>query len=500
MHENAPTVRLPQIPDHEIIRPIGRGACGEVWLARSVTGSWRAAKVTYRNTFSEDRPFFREFEGIQKFEPISRSHSGFVSILHVGRNLAADYFYCVMELADDIRSGQEIDPETYVARTLRKEMSDRGRLPAPEVLELSLALASAIQHLHSQGLIHRDIKPSNIIFVNSVPKFADIGLVTEVGEGVTAVGTPGYMPPEGPGGAQGDIYSLGKVFYELTTGNHCKHFPELPLPLSEFVADPSLARMNTLVLKACHSDTSQRFQTAEELYQALLELKGSSRAAPSPKAVIGSGTSLTKAPGGDDRKRPVVCFIDDDEEELEIFHQVFDSDLQIVGGTRFNDALPTLRALAVPPDLIVLDLYFPLGREATHEERETMRRMRSEVDTVLKKLSDYCKGIGQDREGGLRLLEQVRREFKTVPVVFYTRKGTVDDVAACLEAGAQEVIRKPQPETIDVQRELYPQLVEATMAHRSSLLNKFESLALKRSLFGKLMRVASYVRKNWSRI
>src|SRR4029434_6168388 len=63
----------PTIPDHELLRCIGRGSYGEVWLARNVMGTFRAVKVVYRASFEHDRPFEREFEGIQKFEPISRT-------------------------------------------------------------------------------------------------------------------------------------------------------------------------------------------------------------------------------------------------------------------------------------------------------------------------------------------------------------------------------------------------------------------------------------------
>src|SRR5438552_13335773 len=91
----------PQIPDHELLRPIGGGSYGEVWLARNVMGTYRAVKVVYRDTFDSARPFEREFSGIQKFEPVSRLHDGLVDILQVGRNDAAGYFYYVMELADD---------------------------------------------------------------------------------------------------------------------------------------------------------------------------------------------------------------------------------------------------------------------------------------------------------------------------------------------------------------------------------------------------------------
>src|SRR5437899_6432205 len=90
----------PQIPDHELLRRVGEGAYGEVWLARNVMGTYRAVKIVYRRSFSDDRPYEREFAGIKKFEPISRAHGSQVDILHVGRNDSAGYFFYVMELED----------------------------------------------------------------------------------------------------------------------------------------------------------------------------------------------------------------------------------------------------------------------------------------------------------------------------------------------------------------------------------------------------------------
>jgi serine/threonine protein kinase len=81
-------VSKPHISDHELFRLIGRGSYGEVWLARSVVGTFRAVKVVYRNAFDRDRPYEREFAGMQKFDPISRSHEGLVDILQIGRNEA----------------------------------------------------------------------------------------------------------------------------------------------------------------------------------------------------------------------------------------------------------------------------------------------------------------------------------------------------------------------------------------------------------------------------
>src|SRR5688572_30529514 len=91
----------PRVPDHELLRCIGHGSYGEVWLARNILGEFRAVKMIYRRSFEHERPFEREFEGIQKFEPISRAHPSQLNILHVGRNEGAECFYYVMELADD---------------------------------------------------------------------------------------------------------------------------------------------------------------------------------------------------------------------------------------------------------------------------------------------------------------------------------------------------------------------------------------------------------------
>ena len=62
---------LPVIPDYEVLKRIGGGSYGDVWLARSLLGTWRAVKVVYRNSFEHDKPFEREFNGIQRFGPIS---------------------------------------------------------------------------------------------------------------------------------------------------------------------------------------------------------------------------------------------------------------------------------------------------------------------------------------------------------------------------------------------------------------------------------------------
>src|SRR5438105_13983035 len=95
-------IAAPAIPEHELLRPIASGAYGQVWLARTALGIHRAVKIVHRANFDHDRPFEREVAGIKAFEPISRTHDGFVDLLQVGRDGAEGYVYYVMELADPI--------------------------------------------------------------------------------------------------------------------------------------------------------------------------------------------------------------------------------------------------------------------------------------------------------------------------------------------------------------------------------------------------------------
>ena len=258
------------IPDHTLLKPIGKGSYGTVWLARNIMGVCRAVKIVYRKSFVDDRPFKRELAGIRNFEPISRSHEGFVDILHVGIKEDQSCFYYVMELGDDQNVGQDFDPKTYSPKTLSKEISLRGRLSLPECLQLGIALSDALGELHKHGLTHRDVKPSNIIFVNGVPKLADIGLVAGLDETRSFVGTQGYIPPEGPGTPQADIYSLGKVLYEASTGKDRQDFPELPTALETLGDQEELLELNEVLLQACKNDISKRYQSAWDMHTDLL--------------------------------------------------------------------------------------------------------------------------------------------------------------------------------------------------------------------------------------
>ena len=263
---------LPTIPDHTLVQHIGRGSYGDVWLARSALGTLRAIKVVYRARFHDARPYEREFTGILKYEPLSRTHEGLVQVLHVGRNDECGYFYYVMEPADRaIELGGSAQSNDYTPRTLRSELTRRQSLTSAEAGALAARLAGALGHLHANGLVHRDVKPSNVIFVNGQPKLADIGLVTDVGEARSFVGTDGFIPPEGPGTAKADLYSLGKLLYETATGRDRLEFPQLPVNLRPSDQAEALLELNEVIIRACSPNAAQRYASAMEM-QADLNL------------------------------------------------------------------------------------------------------------------------------------------------------------------------------------------------------------------------------------
>ena len=261
-----------EIPDHELLCLIGQGSYGQVWMARNTIGTYRAVKIIRKDSFQHERPYEREIEGIRKFEPISRTHPGLVAILHVGQSSDGNCFYYVMELGDDLEKGVDFEPETYQAKTLASAIWDRGSISVDRCIELGLSLSDALAYLHSNDLLHRDVKPANIIFVAGYPKLADIGLVAEASTANTYVGTEGFIPPEGPNSEQGDVYSLGKTLYEISTGQDRNQFPSLPKTFTAEQADSNFVELLEIINQACHHDPAIRYASARAMHAEITAL------------------------------------------------------------------------------------------------------------------------------------------------------------------------------------------------------------------------------------
>lgn len=282
--------RTPRIPDYELLRRIGQGGYGEVWLARGLTGILRAVKIVWRDRFADAEPFEREFHGVKESMAISHE-AGQLALHHVGQDERAGFFYYVMELADDATKGRAIEPAQYVPLTLKELKAQRGRLPAAEGVAIGAEVARSLAALHARGLVHRDIKPSNIVLVNGAPKLADIGLVSASADARTMVGTQGYLPPEGPGAPAADVYALGKVLYELATGLDRDEFPRLPERSGDAAEQRAFFGLNEIILRACEPHAGQRYRDAGAM-RADLEALHQGRA---PRRVRGRRATLALA-------------------------------------------------------------------------------------------------------------------------------------------------------------------------------------------------------------
>lgn len=236
-----------------------------MWLCRDIVGVFRAIKIIERDQVGGPRPSERELSGLTTFSKVTAGSKHQLNILHIGKDETRGLLYYVMELADDCETGRSVDPERYQARTLHAVLARSRRLPPKELVEVALPIVRAVAELHARNLVHRDIKPSNILFVCGVPKLADIGLVSLSDESGTIVGTEGYLPPEGPGTAQADIYSFGKVLYEMLTGEDRRSFPALPTALLERKRRAEILELNEVIVRACDPRVEKRYPSAAAL-------------------------------------------------------------------------------------------------------------------------------------------------------------------------------------------------------------------------------------------
>lgn len=303
-----------ELPDLTLIKCIGKGSFGTVFLAQDRLGRWRAVKVIEPVEAGAPGAIRteREFAGLRRYEPVSREHPNLLDILFVGTDPASGALYYVMELADhphreaappaSTTAGESTgDPEgrppdggfdaaTYEPDTLRRRISDRQRrhepserrLPAAEVLYIGRSLADALACLHKAGLVHRDIKPDNVVFVSGKPCLADSGLVAESAAARTFVGTEGFIPPEGPGTPTADLFALAKTLYEAGFGLDRVDWPDLPIWYGH-TTDASLLRgLREVLLRALAREPLRRYPDATEM-AADLERVALGRPVQSPR-------------------------------------------------------------------------------------------------------------------------------------------------------------------------------------------------------------------------
>ena len=203
--------------DYRVVRMLGAGASGEVWLLESGRSGLKAAAKILSPELAQVHEhrirFVREAATAMEIR-----HPNLVRVYDVGEDPETELCYMLME---------------YVSGgTLAERIAREGALPVAEALRIVRALASLVDVVSSRGIVHRDIKPGNILFGgDGEPKLSDLGIarfasgLAEDGIPTTAsmVGTLAYMAPEQmldprTVDVRADIYSLGVVFFEMLAG------------------------------------------------------------------------------------------------------------------------------------------------------------------------------------------------------------------------------------------------------------------------------------------
>jgi serine/threonine protein kinase len=273
---------------YDFIREIGSGGYGYVYLFRTngqvgTKEDYVAGKFVYGNLFgpAEDpashAAYRRALDGLQNFRSLSGESCYLLRVFDVRQRHEEGYFCYMMELADDIETGRKVDPVVYKPKTLKNELDrsgERRRLPARKCVEIAIMLARGLQILHEGGFTHRDVRPSNIIFVNDVPKLADIDLLAGHDPALTSYIPKHYAAPEGSHSTQADIFSFGKTLYEMCTGLPVKAYPALPPDIRHWEDHRLLLKMNKIIGKASERDLRQRYRSAEQIVNDLERIQG----------------------------------------------------------------------------------------------------------------------------------------------------------------------------------------------------------------------------------
>jgi serine/threonine-protein kinase len=203
-----------------LLRVLGRGGMGVVWLARNTaTGAEVVVKTLLPQRASKEAlaRFRREVRATAHL-----THRGIVRVFDL-LDLDAEQGFVLMVM------------ERLEGHTLARELQDGCRLGVDQTLDIVLPILSALAHAHREGIVHRDVKRENIFIAvdpdgQQMPKLFDFGIsqVQRACEGITldgeVVGTPFYMSPEQAGGravdAPSDVFSVGVLLYEMLSGRH----------------------------------------------------------------------------------------------------------------------------------------------------------------------------------------------------------------------------------------------------------------------------------------
>jgi len=258
-----------KVGKYEIIRSLGSGGFGSVYLARD---TWLDIKVAIKVPHKQSAELYKLLK-----EPRLQAALNHPNIV---RMIAAEkenrIFFMVME---------------YVkGKTLEKVLEKEGTLDWTQAVDFLRQISQGVEHAHNNKIIHRDLRPSNIIVSEEgTAKITDFGTsawLNTVPYASTRIGSPPYMAPEqflGKASYQSDIYSLGCIFYELITGRPPIFDPD-PFKILEKaqqgkITPPRLRNskipreIDEIIMTCLASKVEDRYRKPAELIHALGALR-----------------------------------------------------------------------------------------------------------------------------------------------------------------------------------------------------------------------------------
>ncbi|MBT4866190.1 MAG: protein kinase [Planctomycetaceae bacterium] len=276
---------------YHLLRELGQGAMGTVYLARDVQLDRQVALKI---------PKFRDDDESKMLERFYREARSAATLRHPN--------ICPVFDVGELDGAHYLTMAYIEGRTLSSYINRQKMQPERQVVAIVRKLAAALGHAHKEGVVHRDLKPANIMIdVRSDPIVMDFGLALQLETGNDRLtqtgmilGTPAYMSPEqvrtewDQVGPPSDIYSLGIILYELLTGEVPFDGPVgvvMALVLTQPPPNPSELRpdldpqLEAICLKMMAKEIDDRYKSMREVDAALAGfLKSPKQAVPKPKS------------------------------------------------------------------------------------------------------------------------------------------------------------------------------------------------------------------------
>ena len=282
-----------QIGGYRLLRRIGEGGMGEVYLAEQLNMHRQVALKVLHDKWADDEEFRKRFL-LEARAAGKLSHHNLIQVYDVGKYQGVYYFS--MEYVDGV--------------TVEDLIEHEGQVPVEKVFDITLQVCNSLKYLSREHIVHRDIKPANIMITkDGMVKLGDFGFIqsgydAELLQEGTTLGTPDYISPEQARGdrnldVRSDIYSLGATLFHMLSGD-----PMFKGSCSKVMHDhletepPDLSRLRAglpkdmvrVITKMVQKDPADRYQSADELISDLemakIDAAGGHGSLPSTRSQI----------------------------------------------------------------------------------------------------------------------------------------------------------------------------------------------------------------------